>query len=147
MFFFVAHYYIKELTFREKIKEDYVSNPSKQETPKVSIIIPIYNHEKYLRECLDSVVNQTMNAIEIICVNDGSTDGSLNILKEYAKKDDRLKIVDKKHTGLGPSRNVGLDYISGEYVMFLDKCFFKNSIVSPLNVTTRLILRNEHFLL
>ena len=119
-FSFVAHYYIKGLTFRENIKEVYVSNPSKQEKPKVSIVIPIYNHEKYLRECLDSVVNQTMNDIEIICVNDGSTDGSFAILKEYANNDNRLKIVDKKNTGLGPSRNVGLDYISGEYVMFLD---------------------------
>ena len=119
-FSFVAHYYIKNLTFRENIKEVYVSNPSKQEKSKVSIIIPIYNHEKYLRECLDSVINQTMNDIEIICVNDGSTDGSFAILKEYANNDNRLKIVDKKNTGLGPSRNVGLDYISGEYVMFLD---------------------------
>ena len=119
-FSFVAHYYIKGLTFRENIKKVYVSNISKQEKPKVSIIIPIYNHEKYLRECLDSVINQTMNDIEIICVNDGSTDGSLDILKEYANNDNRLKIVDKKNTGLGPSRNVGLDYISGEYVMFLD---------------------------
>ena len=119
-FSFIAHYYIKGLTFMENIKEVYVSNLSKQEKPKVSIIIPIYNHEKYLRECLDSVVNQTMNDIEIICVNDGSTDGSLDILKEYANNDNRLKIVDKKNTGLGPSRNVGLDYISGEYVMFLD---------------------------
>ena len=119
-FSFIAHYYIKGLTFMENIKEVYVSNLSKQEKPKVSIIIPIYNHEKYLRECLDSVVNQTMNDIEIICVNDGSTDGSLDILKEYANNDNRIKIIDKGNTGLGPSRNVGLDYISGEYVMFLD---------------------------
>ena len=90
------------------------------ENPKISVIIPVYNVEKYLRECLNSVINQTMEDIEIICVNDGSTDGSLDILKEYANNDNRLKIVDKKNTGLGPSRNVGLDYISGEYVMFLD---------------------------
>ena len=119
-FSFVAHYYIKNLTFRENIKEVYVSNPSKQEKSKVSIIIPIYNHEKYLRECLDSVVNQTMNDIEIICINDGSTDGSLDILKEYAAQDDRIKVIDKENTGVGPSRNVGLECVSGEYVMFLD---------------------------
>ena len=119
-FSFVAHYYIKNLTFRENIKEVYVSNPSKQEKSKVSIIIPIYNHEKYLRECLDSVVNQTMNDIEIICINDGSTDGSLDILKEYAVQDDRIKVIDKENTGVGPSRNVGLECVSGEYVMFLD---------------------------
>ena len=99
-FSFVAHYYIKGLTFRENIKKVYVSNISKQEKPKVSIIIPIYNHEKYLRECLDSVINQTMNDIEIICVNDGSTDGSFAILKEYANNDNRLKIVDKKNTNV-----------------------------------------------
>ena len=119
-FSFVAHYYIKNLTFRENIKEVYVSNPSKQEKSKVSIIIPIYNHEKYLRECLDSVVNQTMNDIEIICINDGSTDGSLDILKKYAAQDDRIKVIDKENTGVGPSRNVGLECVSGEYVMFLD---------------------------
>ena len=79
-FSFVAHYYIKNLTFRENIKEVYVSNPSKQEKSKVSIIIPIYNHEKYLRECLDSVVNQTMNDIEIICINDGSTTMDLQMV-------------------------------------------------------------------
>ena len=119
-FSFVAHYYIKGLTFRENIKKVYVSNISKQEKPKVSIIIPIYNHEKYLRECLDSVVNQTMNDIEIICINDGSTDGSLDILKKYAAQDDRIKVIDKENTGVGPSRNVGLECVSGEYVMFLD---------------------------
>ena len=61
--------------------------------PKVSVIIPVYNVEKYLRECLDSVVNQTLKDIEIICVDDGSTDNSLDILKEYAKKDDRFIIL------------------------------------------------------
>ena len=60
--------------------------------PKVSVIIPIYNVEKYLAECIDSVINQTLNEIEIICINDGSTDNSLKIIKEYAKKDNRIKI-------------------------------------------------------
>ena len=63
---------------------------------KVSVIIPVYNTEKYLRECLDSVINQTLQDIEIICVNDGSTDGSLNILEEYAEKDKRIKIIEQK---------------------------------------------------
>ena len=61
--------------------------------PKVSVIIPVYNVEKYLRQCLDSVVNQTLKDIEIICVNDGSTDNSLEILEEYASKDSRIKII------------------------------------------------------
>ena len=84
--------------------------------PKVSVVIPVYNTEKYLRECLDSVVNQTLKDIEIICINDGSTDNSLEILKEYAKNDTRIKIIDKQNTGYGHSMNVGLDNAQGEYV-------------------------------
>ena len=64
--------------------------------PKISIIIPVYNVERYLRECLDSVVNQTLKDIEIICVNDGSTDGSPSILKDYASQDDRIVVINKK---------------------------------------------------
>ena len=65
--------------------------------PKVSVIIPIYNVEKYLAECIDSVINQTLNEIEIICINDGSTDNSLKIIKEYAKKDNRIKYFTQKN--------------------------------------------------
>ena len=89
--------------------------------PKVSIIIPVYNVEKYLKQCLDSVVNQTMQDIEIICVNDCSTDNSLCILKEYAKKDSRIVIIDKDiNEGLGCTRNVGQKHATGKYIMFLD---------------------------
>lgn len=84
--------------------------------PKVSVIIPIYNVEQYLRECLDSVVNQTLQDIEIICVNDGSTDSSLSIIKEYAQKDNRIKIIDKPNSGYGDSMNKGLDMATGEYI-------------------------------
>ena len=76
--------------------------------PKVSVIIPVYNVEKYLKECLDSVVNQTLKDIEIICINDGSTDNSLNILKQYATQDSRIKIIDKPNSGYGHSMNVSL---------------------------------------
>ena len=86
----------------------------------VSVVIPVYNVEKYLKECLDSVCNQTLANIEIICVNDGSTDGSLDILNEYAKKDDRIKIISQSNRGLGASRNRGLKEASGKYVYFLD---------------------------
>lgn len=88
--------------------------------PKISVIIPIYNVEKYLRECLDSVINQTVKDIEIICVNDGSTDNSLNILEEYALRDKRITIINKKNGGLSSARNEGLKYISGELCHFLD---------------------------
>lgn len=88
--------------------------------PRVSVIIPVYNTEKYLRECLDSVINQTLRDIEIICINDGSTDNSLEILKEYATKDERIKIIDKKNEGVATARNIGIKRTSGEYVIFID---------------------------
>ena len=84
--------------------------------PKVSIVIPIYNVEKYLRECLESVVNQTLQDIEIICVNDGSTDNCLEILKEYASNDSRINIIDKPNTGYGHSMNIGIEKAAGEYI-------------------------------
>lgn len=83
---------------------------------KVSVLVPIYNVEKYLPECLDSLVGQTLKDIEIICINDGSTDGSLGIIKDYAKKDKRIVIIDKKNSGYGDSMNQGLEKATGEYV-------------------------------
>ena len=88
--------------------------------PKVSVIVPIYNAEKYLRECLDSVVNQTLRDIEIICVNDGSTDYSLGVLKDYEKKDDRIRVFSQENAGAGIARNHGLKHAKGEYVSFVD---------------------------
>ena len=82
--------------------------------PKVSIIISAYNVEKYLRQCLDSAINQTLKDIEIICVNDGSTDTSLEILKEYVRKDNRINLIDQKNEG------AGLDAANGKYLHFLD---------------------------
>lgn len=84
--------------------------------PKVSIIIPIYNVECYLRECLDSIINQTIRDIEIICINDGSTDNCLNILHEYAQKDKRIIIINKKNTGYGHSMNIGINHATGDYI-------------------------------
>ena len=72
---------------------------SKKWGPNVSIIVPVYNVEKFLSECLESLVNQTMPSIEIVCINDGSTDDSLKILKEYAKVDERIVIINKKNSG------------------------------------------------
>ncbi len=88
--------------------------------PKVSVIIPIYNGERYLRECLNTVVNQTLKEIEIICVDDGSTDNSLNILKEYAKKDKRITVLKQQNLYAGIARNAGLAVAKGEYLSFLD---------------------------
>ncbi|WP_410689893.1 glycosyltransferase, family 2 [Campylobacter lari] len=82
----------------------------------IGVVIPIYNVEKYLKECLDSVINQTYTNLEIILVNDGSTDeNSLNIAKEYTLKDKRITLFDKKNGGLSSARNVGIEYFSGEY--------------------------------
>ncbi|MDR2457303.1 MAG: glycosyltransferase [Clostridiales Family XIII bacterium] len=89
--------------------------------PKVSIIIPVWNTEPYLRRCLDSVVNQTLKDLEIICVNDASPDSSAEILQEYAQKDSRIKIVThNKNQGLSAARNTGVDVCTGEYVYFID---------------------------
>lgn len=87
---------------------------------KVSVIIPVYNVEEYLKECLDSVIHQTFTDIEIICVNDGSTDNSLAILQEYADCDNRIKIINKQNGGLSSARNEGLKYVTGELCYFLD---------------------------
>lgn len=87
---------------------------------KVSVIVPVYNVEKYLRDCLDSVVNQTLEDIEIICVNDGSTDNSLAILEDYAEKDSRIRIINQENKGLGGARNTGLYNANGEYISFID---------------------------
>lgn len=87
---------------------------------KISIIVPVYNVEKYLSQCLDSVVNQTLKDIEIICVNDGSTDKSRKILSEYAQKDSRIIIVDQENQGLSAARNTGMRVAKGEYIGFVD---------------------------
>lgn len=88
---------------------------------KISVIIPVYNVEKYLRQCLDSVINQTYKDLQIICVDDASTDKSLEILQEYAKKDNRIIIVQNEvNLKLGPARNHGMKYATGEYIHFLD---------------------------
>lgn len=84
--------------------------------PAVSILIPCYNVERYLRQCLDSVVNQTLTDIEIICINDGSTDSTPDILREYAALDSRIRIIDKPNSGYGDSMNKALDVATGEYV-------------------------------
>lgn len=88
--------------------------------PLISIIIPVYNVEKFLGNCLDSVLAQTYPHWEAICINDGSTDNSLKILKKYAAKDSRFQIIDQKNQGLAGARNSGLPHARGKYLMFLD---------------------------
>ena len=90
--------------------------------PKITIIIPVYNVEKYLLQCLDSVVGQTLQDIQILCVDHSSTDGSLAILEEFAAKDSRIEIIHSKNTGGGPgqARNAGLAHVKGRYIQFVD---------------------------
>lgn len=96
------------------IKENNVANPL------VSVIIPVYNVEKFLRPCLDSIVNQDLTDIELVCVNDGSPDKSMDILMEYANKDERIKVVSQENAGLSEARNAGMRYASGKYIYFMD---------------------------
>ena len=87
---------------------------------KISVIVPVYNVENYLKKCIDSIINQTFQDIEIICVNDGSTDNSRKILEEYKNKDSRIKIIDKENGGLSSARNAGIKTAEGEFLSFID---------------------------
>ena len=86
----------------------------------ISVIIPVYNMQLYLKDCIDSVINQTYRDLEIICVNDGSTDNSLEILNRYTQYDKRIKIISKDNGGLSSARNCGMNAASGEYIAFID---------------------------
>ena len=87
---------------------------------KISIIVPVFNVEKYLSECLNSLINQTLKDIEIICVDDGSTDSSPSILEEFRNKDERIKVIRQENSGVSVARNNGLAIAQGEYVGFVD---------------------------
>jgi glycosyltransferase involved in cell wall biosynthesis len=93
---------------------------TKMNNVKVSIIVPVYNVEKYLRQCMDSIVDQSLKEIEIICVNDGSSDNSLQILEEYVQKDKRIKMINNRNVGAWAARNTGMEYATGEYIGFVD---------------------------
>ena len=90
------------------------------EQPLISVIIPIYNMEQYLPRCLDSVLGGTYRNLEVICVDDGSGDGSLRILRDYEARDSRIKVIAKENGGVSSARNAGLDCMTGEYVSFID---------------------------
>ncbi len=88
--------------------------------PKVSVVIPVYNTEKYLEQCLESVLNQTLQDIEVICVDDGSSDRSLDILREFEEKDERVKVVCQRNQYAGAARNNGMNLARGEWITFID---------------------------
>lgn len=87
---------------------------------KISVIIPVYNRERYIKECLDSVLSQTLKEIEIICVNDGSTDSSYDILMEYGNRYTNITVLHQENQGAGPARNRGIEYAKGKYICFID---------------------------
>lgn len=115
---FVTHF-----DFATKIRQiihnmtQIAENPGNtQRTPAVSILVPCYNVEKYLPQCLDSIINQTLEDIEIICLNDGSKDRTLDIIRDYAERDGRIVVVDKPNSGYGATMNKGLDVARGKYI-------------------------------
>ena len=87
---------------------------------KISVILPCYNSEKYIEKCIESILNQTYQNIEIIIIDDGSTDHTLKILEKYKKENDKISIIKKKNTGVSDSRNIGIKEAKGKYIMFVD---------------------------
>ncbi len=102
----------------------------------ISVVVPVYNVAKYLRRCIDSVLAQTCGDWELVCVNDGSTDGSLDILNEYAARDGRIRIISKQNAGVSAARNDGIAAARGEYVLFLDSDDFIHP--QTLEITRRI---------
>ena len=92
----------------------------KIENPKVSVIVPVYNVKPYLERCIDSLISQSLKEIEIILVDDGSTDGSAAICDDYARRDERIVVIHKQNGGVSSARNVGIDFAKGDYIMFVD---------------------------
>ena len=93
---------------------------------KVSVIVPVFNTAPWLKTCLDSICHQTLENIEIICINDGSTDDSLGILKEYQQRDCRIHIIDQNNKGLSEARNAGVKVAKGSYLFFMDSDDYLN---------------------
>ena len=108
---------------------------------KISVIIPIFNVESYLSKCLKSVINQSLEDIEIICINDGSSDNSFKILKDFSKKDSRIKIINQSNHGLAYSRNIGIKNSTGDYILFLDSDDYID--VNTLEKLYNLAIKNE----
>lgn len=100
---------------------------------KVSVIVPVYNAEKYLKECVDSIVNQTYNNFEVILINDGSIDNSKNICEEYEKKYENIKVLNIENHGVSYSRNLGIEQSNGEYIIFIDSDdYIKENMIEEL---------------
>ena len=129
---------------------------------KISVVVPIFNVEDYIGDCLDSILDQSLKEFEVICVNDGSTDSSLEILKEYAAKDNRIKIINKDNAGYGHTMNIGMDMASGEYFVIVESDDFilpkmfetlydaakendLDFVKSNLDIRTLTVIFHDHF--
>ena len=97
-----------------------IKNVEKMDNPKISVIVPVYNVERYLRRCIDSILAQTFTDFELLLIDDGSKDSSGEICDEYAAKDSRIIVFHKENGGVSSARNVGLDNVRGEWVAFVD---------------------------
>ena len=116
-----TYYLFNKFKIYTKKQSDTVKNDeSNNSSFKISIIVPVYNTEKYLERCLNSIINQTLKEIEVICVNDGSTDNSLSILQKYASIDSRIVIINKQNEGVCAARNKALHIAQGEYIGYID---------------------------
>ena len=111
---------------------------------KYSIIVPVYNVEKYINECLSSLINQTYKNIEIVVINDGSSDNSLSLIEEYSRIDDRIRVIDQKNMGLGYTRNVGIDNAVGDYIS-LNTCEEIEAVLSYNNEVDIIVLGRYRF--
>ena len=119
--FYLDYLYFKHINIaKEKYEEKVLKYSNITFKPKVSVIIPIYNVQNYLPLCIESIIYQTLKEIEIICVNDGSTDDSLLIILKYSKKDNRIMIINQRNRGLSEARNTGVKYSNGEYIYYID---------------------------
>ena len=103
---------------------------------KVSIVVPVYNAKNYIKRCIESLVCQTYHNLEIILVDDGSSDGSEKICDEYAKEDDRIKVIHKKNSGVSDSRNAGIEAADGDYILFVDSDDYINENTVEDNLKT-----------
>ena len=118
-------------TLRKKVTSE--PEPQSHEDVKVSIVVPVYNSEKYLKKTLESLLGQTHKNLEVICVNDGSKDSSLSILEQFAAKDARLVVVDKVNEGPSKARNIGIEHVTGDYLCFVDSDdFISRSAIAQL---------------
>ena len=123
----------------------------------ISVIIPIYNLEKYLSVCLESIINQTYSNLEILCVDDGSTDKSAIVCEEYAEKDDRVKLFKIENGGVGNARNYALNHMSGDWFAFVDgddwlepnyfEVLLKNAIENKCDISAGQFQRNSSFII